>query len=82
LDDLYLLYYTTFGIKKALDINHFYSVLSIAFPEQPPSHIKENGLLISNSSIQGTKINGLSIQGLQIKMNIFLDEGRQRFMQK
>ncbi|KAI8097525.1 uncharacterized protein BX664DRAFT_276310 [Halteromyces radiatus] len=74
LDDLYLLYYSRFGMEKALKIHHFYSVLTIAFPEQPPSYVMENGQIIRNPSTFGTKIEGLCVKGLQIKMNILHDE--------
>ncbi|CAO3629183.1 unnamed protein product [Cunninghamella echinulata] len=74
LDDMYLLYYARFGTEKALKLEQFYSVLKIAFPGQPPKYILENGKIVPNLSKNGTSINGLSVHGLQIKMNILLDE--------
>jgi hypothetical protein len=76
LDDMYLLYYSRFGMEKALKMNHFYSVLTIAFPEQPPTHIMEKGRIILNPSTRGTQIEGLHVHGLQIKMNILHDDGK------
>lgn len=63
-------------MEKALKMNHFYSVLTIAFPEQPPTHIMEKGRIIPNPSTRGTQIQGLHVHGLQIKMNILHDDGK------
>ncbi|CAO3594230.1 unnamed protein product [Absidia cylindrospora] len=80
LDDMYLLYYSRFGTEKALKLNHFYSVLTIGFPEEPPTHIMENGQIIPNTSKTGTKIEGLCVKGLQIKMNILHDEAKSQYV--
>ncbi|KAI8341797.1 hypothetical protein BC941DRAFT_414488 [Chlamydoabsidia padenii] len=80
LDDMYMLYYSRFGTEKALKMNHFYSVLTIAFPEQPPTHIMEKGQIIPNPSTRGTKIQGLHAYGLQIKMNILHSDDKSPYV--
>ncbi|KAI9270219.1 hypothetical protein EDC94DRAFT_598475 [Helicostylum pulchrum] len=68
LDDMYLLYEMRFGHEKALRMKEFYTVLRIAFPiatgsADSPIHQVQQGAILE----------GTTIRGLQVKMNILQD---------
>ncbi|CEG67775.1 hypothetical protein RMATCC62417_04154 [Rhizopus microsporus] len=66
LDDVYLLYKMRFDHEKPLKLKEFYTVLKIAFP------IATTG---SESSQPGSAVlEGTTIRGLQVKLNILQDE--------